>query len=303
MNYRHAFHAGNFADILKHAVLLLCLERLALKEKPFRVIDTHAGRGRYDLTSDAAQRSPEWRDGIGRLWPPDRDRVADEPAGLALLLAAVTAAQGPPADGAATPGLRVYPGSPALIAHAMRPQDRAHMCELHPHDAEIVRAEFRRDRRITVQARDGYGALKALLPPLERRGLVLIDPPFEARDEFDRLAHAMTAAWRRWATGIYILWRPLKDDRASARFDAAIAAVCAEAPARPAQERLLRADLWVRTPTLGGSLAGAGVLVVNPPFGLREQLARLAPWLAARLAQGDGARWRLDHPVAAHTAQ
>lgn len=304
MNYRHAFHAGNFADVLKHVALTLCLERLRIKDKQFRVIDTHEGLGLYDLTSDAAQRSPEWRAGIGRLWPrgaPTAATVADD--ALAPLLGAVTQVQRPQAPSVIPPELGVYPGSPALIAQALRPQDRAHFCELHPQDALTLRAHFQGDRRITIDARDGYGALKALLPPPERRGLVLVDPPFEARDEFDRFAGAMATAWRRWATGTYILWRPLKDDGAAARFDDAIAAMTRTKTTRPPEETLLRADLWTRTPTPEGPLAGAGVLVLNPPFGLAARLETLLPRLTAALAQGAGARWRLDHPCATHTAQ
>jgi 23S rRNA (adenine2030-N6)-methyltransferase len=287
VNYRHAFHAGNFADVLKHAVLASCLRRLALKDKPFAALDTHAGTGWYDLEDEAARRSPEWRDGIARLW-------SAEPPGQArdLLAPYLDAVRAFNPDGA----LRRCPGSPAVLAELMRPQDRITLCELHPEDARTLGLRYEADRRVRVEARDGYAALKALLPPQERRGLALLDPPFEEGDEWQRLAKAMRDGLARWATGTFIVWRPLKDAEAARRFDAALAdRLLGERAAAP--EKLLRADLWVRALRGEGPLAGAGVLVVNPPFGLREGLAAALPWLAEALKQGEGAGWRLDGVV------
>ncbi len=288
MNYRHAFHAGNVADVLKHAVLALCLERLTQKDKPFAVIDSHAGLAWYDLGGDEARRSPEFKDGIARLWAADIPDAA-APA-LAPYLAAVRAAK---PDGA----LRWYPGSPALAAEIARPQDRLRLCELHPDDVRRLRDHFDGDARVAVTAGDGYAALNALLPPPEKRGLVLIDPPFEHVDEMAHMAAAAVAALTRWPTGTFVFWRPLKDLWAAERFDVGLAEwLIAERDV--AAEKILRADLWVRELGDDGPLAGAGVVVVNPPFQLDEKLRALLPWLSERLKRGDGAGWRLDGAIA-----
>ena len=279
MNYRHGFHAGNFADVLKHVSLLLCLARLKTKEKPFFILDTHAGRGVYDLTGEDALRSPEWRDGVERLIHADiKGRSADD--GLVPYRTALAGYTSPD-------GLRTYPGSPKLIAGALRPQDRMVFNELHPIDREALKATFADDARVRTTSDDAYIALKANLPPTERRGLVLIDPPFEAPDEFDRLSRGLAQAKKRWASGGYLIWRPLKHlDRAEA-FDDALRA---DWPA----DAFLRADLWVRALGQPGKLAGAGLIFLNPPYGVRESLEAVLPALAETLAQGDGAGWRLD---------
>lgn len=287
MNYRHAFHAGNFADVLKHAVIALCIEHLKQKPKPFRVIDTHAGVGAYDLTSEAAKRSPEWRDGVGRLL--DAAIPAGPAAALAPYLGAVRAMN----EGG---GLTHYPGSPELAARLLREADRAHLCELHEADAKTLDARYALDARIKVERRDGYRALAALLPPRERRGLVLIDPPFEAKDEFAALARALMGAVERWPTGMFAVWRPLKDLWAAQRFDAGLGLWLLE-DRGVAPENLLRADLWVRDLEAEGRLAGAGLIVINPPHTLEGRLLALLPWLAQTLAQGPGAGWRLDGAV------
>ena len=277
MNYRHAFHAGNFADVVKHLALLLCLDRLKAKDKAFFVLDAHAGRGDYDLTSEAAQRSPEWRDGIARIAGHDLPGPALE-AGLGAYLEAVDARMGLPAR---------YPGSPRLIANAARAGDRLVFNELHPLEREALKTAFAGDARVQVSDLDAYVAVKAHLPPEARRGLVVIDPPFEATDEFDRLANGLEQARRRWASGSYLIWRPLKDLRAADRFDAGLRR---DWPG----EAFLRADLWVRDLATPGKLAGAGVILLNPPFGVAQRLAACLPVLAERLAQGPGAGWRVD---------
>src|SRR5579871_1441945 len=200
MNYRHAFHAGNLADVLKHAVLARILTHLGEKAAAFRVIDTHAGAGLYDLASEPATRTAEWRDGIGRLLAaelPDDIRAL-----LAPYLAGVAAAN--PAG-----GLRRYPGSPLIALDLMRPQDRLVACELEPGAAASLAANLRRDTRARAVTIDGWVALNAYVPPKERRGVVLIDPPYEAKDEFVRLADALGTARRKWATGIFLLWYPI----------------------------------------------------------------------------------------------
>ncbi|MDG1418629.1 MAG: 23S rRNA (adenine(2030)-N(6))-methyltransferase RlmJ [Maricaulis sp.] len=284
MNYRHAFHAGNFADILKHVVLSQCVTHLTSKDKPFRVIDTHAGIGGYDLASDEADRSPEWRDGIERLWDTEMpEAVADALDPLFKVLLGMNQ------DG----GLKRYPGSPEISLRLARSMDKLQLCELHPADSKTLADRYKHDDRVKVEQRDGYGALKSVLPPIEKRGLVLIDPPFEDRDELAHLAEAMMAAFNKWPTGTFVIWRSLKNLWAADRFDNGLAEwLIAEKGVAP--EKILRADLWVRDLASEGKLAGAGVLVINPPWTLEEKLTQALPWLADTLAQGDGYGWRVD---------
>lgn len=272
MNYRHAFHAGNHADVLKHAILLFCLDALRRKPAPFAVLDTHAGRGLYDLLSDEALRSPEWQGGIGQLWD-----WADAPPLVARLHDAVRAFN---ADGA----LRTYPGSPALAAGALRDEDVLMACELHAEEHAALRRTLPRIANVQVHARDGWEALGALLPPAQRRGLVLVDPPYEAPNEAARAAHAIGAALKRFAHGVYLWWRPLKSE-------AELNAADAELRAQGVRD-LLRVDFWVDTPAPQGKLKGSSVLLINPPFGLEEALREALPALAGRLAAGDTG-WRL----------
>lgn len=281
MNYRHAFHAGNHADVLKHTVLALCLAYLNRKEKAWRFIDTHAGAGLYDLTAPEAERSPEWKDGIARLVGHGLDAGAD--AALADYLRTVAAAN--PAG-----GLTRYPGSPAVARALARRQDRLTLVELHPQDFKKLDALYAGDIQVKCIALDGWLALGGFVPPKERRGLVLIDPPFEQPGEFERLADGLAKAHKRWADGIYLLWYPLKDTGAVERFCARIAA-WGEAPA-------LRAELHVRRPT-GETFDGSGLICVNPPFVLEDELARALPPLARRLAQDKGAGYKLDWLTAA----
>jgi len=278
VNYRHAFHAGNHADVLKHFALTVVLERLARKEAPFAVLDTHAGIGLYDLASDEAQRSPEWQGGIARLWD-----WPEAPAELAPYLAAVRALN---PDGA----LRFYPGSPALVAAALRPADRLAACELHPDDAQSLKARFSRQPNVHVHPRDGWEALNALLPPPEKRGLILIDPPYEEPGELERAARAIGPALKRFGHGVYMWWRPLKLGGALDRADAEAKAQIAK---EPRAKDMLRADLWVDTPAPSGRLLGSSILVLNPPFGLEEALRAALPAVAERLALGPGAGWRV----------
>jgi 23S rRNA (adenine2030-N6)-methyltransferase len=273
VNYRHAFHVGNHADVLKHAVLLFCLDALKRKPAPFGVLDTHAGRGLYDLASEEAERSPEWRDGIGRLWT-----WPDPPPLVARYLDAVRAFN---ADGE----LRVYPGSPALVTGALRGEDVLTACELHPEEYAALRRALPRTASVQVHARDGWEALGALLPPAQRRGLVLIDPPYEAVDELAHAARALGTALKRFGHGTYVWWRPLKSG-------AALEAADAEARAQGARE-ILRADLWTAAPAPTGKLVGSSLFLINPPFGLNEALRAALPFLAEALTKGQSG-WRLS---------
>jgi 23S rRNA (adenine2030-N6)-methyltransferase len=272
VNYRHAFHAGNHADVLKHAILLFCLDALKRKDTPFAVLDTHAGRGLYDLAGSEAERSPEWRDGIGRLW--------DWPERPPLVARYLNAVHSFNADGE----LRTYPGSPALVTTNLRDQDALMACEFHPEDAASLKRALPRKANVQVHERDGWEALGALLPPPQKRGLVLIDPPYEATDEMDTSVNALRASLKRFAHGVYLWWRPLKS---SAVLDSA------DAEVRSFNHReTLRADLWVAAPQREGRLVGSSVHLINPPFGLREALQEALPFLADALTKGQSG-WRL----------
>lgn len=272
MNYRHAFHAGNHCDVLKHAALCLVLERLKAKEKPFAVLDTHAGRGLYDLEGAAALKTGEHLGGVAR--------VIDE--------AAAPEALGPyrSAVRRANPfgGGRWYPGSPVIVADALRPGDGAKFCELHPEERAALGSALNGKRGVKIFDQDGYRAVRAFLPPAERRGLVLIDPPFEQPGEYDRLAAALGEGLQRWASGIFMIWRPIKDAMGWRRFLAAAESLGAG--------DTLNIDLAIRGP-VEDELTGSGLFIVNPPFGLSASLSELLPWLAARLAIGPGAGWSL----------
>jgi len=271
MNYQHAFHAGNFADVHKHAVLARILQHLCRKPAAFRVIDTHAGAGRYDLFGPAASRSGEWRDGIARLWqsfPPARagegGKAAAPQALLAPYLGAV-AALNPSGD------LRAYPGSPLIAKALLRPQDRLIACELEPRSAGALRATLRGDRRAKVLTIDGWTALGATVPPQERRGLVLLDPPFEDAADFTRLSAALATAQRKWPTGIYLLWYPIKDRAAP---DA-----LARRLRKLALPKILRCELALGRPRADAGLIGSGLIVINPPFTLEPELRIVLPAL------------------------
>jgi 23S rRNA (adenine2030-N6)-methyltransferase len=274
MNYRHAFHAGNFADVVKHAVLCRVLLHLRGKPAAFRVLDTHAGEGLYDLTRPEASRSGEWRHGIERV---RNAAVTGEVGGLLAPYLDVVAAHN--ANGRMTS----YPGSPALVRAWLRPQDRLVACELEPGAAAALTHNLR-GRNIRVVTIDGWTALTAYVPPKERRGLVLIDPPFEQSGEFARLADRLAAAYRKWATGLYLLWYPIKERRECEQF--------ARRLARSGIGKILRAELTIDDRS--DRLAGAGLVLVNPPWTLERELSILLPALAAILAPGDAGSARLD---------
>lgn len=277
MNYRHAFHAGNFADVVKHAALARILVHLGKKAQAFRVIDTHAGEGLYDLASEAARRTGEWREGIGRL------RGATLPPDVLALLApylTAVAAVNSPGD------LRRYPGSPLLALTLMRPQDHLVACELEPGAAAALAANLRRDARARPVAIDGWTALKAYVPPKERRGVVLIDPPYEAKDEFACVAAALVAAHRKWATGIFMLWYPITDRAGPDRLAAVLQ--------RSSIRKTLRAEFAWPPAARHNRLAGTGLIVVNPPWRLADELGLILPPLGAALAPASGAFVRVD---------
>ena len=263
MNYRHGYHAGNFTEVLKHAALCELLRLLTAKDKKLFVLDTHAGAGGYDLASDQAARTREAEAGI---LPIAAAAKAGAPAAVARYLAAVAAydrkfgvKQGPP---------RHYPGSPRLIRAALRPQDRFVACEMHPAEAMALKREFAGDRAVEIRSSDGYHTLKSDLPPAERRALVLLDPPFEAIDEFEKLERAVKHGLRRFATGCYAIWYPIKDDAAVETFLAAVSTA-----------KTLRLELRVPE-TAPGRLAACGLLVINPPWQFEEAMREALPWIA-----------------------
>ena len=267
MNYRHAFHAGNFADVHKHAVLARILVHLRHKPAAFRVIDTHAGAGRYDLSGPEPSRSGEWHQGIERVW--EARRRDGLPALLTPYLDAVAALN---PDGK----LRAYPGSPLIAENLLRPQDRLIACELEPQSAASLAAALRGDARAKVLAIDGWTALGAYVPPKERRGLVLIDPPFEDATDFTRLSGALAAAHRKWPTGIYMLWYPIKERGAP---DA-----LARRLQRLALPNVLRCELTLGPPRAEAGLVGSGLIVVNPPFTLEPDLRIFMPAIGSALS-------------------
>lgn len=273
MNYRHAFHAGNFADVFKHAVLVAALKALHKKDAPLCYLDTHAGVGRYDLRHEAAQKTGEYQQGIARLWSD-----AASPEVLGDYLAAVRAVN----RGSA---LRFYPGSPRIVRHLLRPQDRMVLLEKHPEEAARLTHEFAGDRQVMVRAQDGYQGLRAHLPPKERRGLVLIDPPYEAADEFERVIAGLESAHERWASGIYAVWYPIKDRPAIERFHGRLTA--------SGIEKILIAEFLLFPEDTAFRMNGCGMVLVNPPWKLDETLRALLPLLHERLAQAPGGRWSL----------
>lgn len=291
MNYRHVYHAGNFADVVKHAVLTRLVEYLKQKDKAFRVIDTHAGTGLYDLSSMQAQKTGEWRGGIGKVM----DAALDPAAGalLAPYLAAVRDVNGavedangvvPDANRAAR--ITRYAGSPLLARRLMRNQDRLTAIELHPDDCARLRRLFDGDFQARVIELDGWLALGAHLPPKEKRGLVLVDPPFEEAGEFDRLADGLEKAHRRWPGGIYALWYPIKDRKAVGAFRRRLA--------DSGIPKVLDIGFEISPPTETPRLDGCGMAVVNPPYTLEGELRTILPALHAALAVEKPARWTLE---------
>ena len=282
MNYQHAFHAGNFADVHKHAVLASIVAYLRQKPAAFRVIDSHAGAGRYDLFASEAARGGEWHGGIERLWQASGQRALEPRINsiLAPYLEAVSACN---PDGT----LRLYPGSPSIAQKLLRPQDRLIACEIEPRAAAALAGVLRGDRRAKALAIDGWTAIGAYVPPKERRGLVLIDPPFEERADFTRLCEVLAAAHRKWPTGIFLLWYPIKTREAP------------DALARRLQRlgiaKMLRSELLVGVPSTDAGLIGSGLVVVNPPFALESDLRIALPALGRILAlPGQRASQRAD---------
>jgi 23S rRNA (adenine2030-N6)-methyltransferase len=275
VNYRHAFHAGNFADVMKHITLTRLIDYLKLKPAAFRVIDTHAGIGRYSLTGEEAKRNPEWMAGIGTLL---KAELPDKAKALIQPYLDVVEDLNPNGT------LARYPGSPLIARKLFRPQDRLSALELHPADYRKLRDLFESDVQVRVTELDGWLALNAYVPPKEKRGLVLVDPPFEEPGEFARLVEGVAKAHKKWATGLYALWYPIKDPREINAFVADLKAT--------GIPKMLRAELTIGPP-VAGTLYGSGLILINPPFTLEGELQSILPALARVLGDGRGGH-RMD---------
>lgn len=280
MNYRHAFHAGNFADVFKHALLTRILLYMVQKPAKMLFLDTHAGVGLYDLKSDAAQRSPEWQQGIARM------AEAELGAATELFAPYLQIAL----QGRSEFHLNVYPGSPYVARQLLRPIDRLVLCELHEQDAADLRENMGRDKRVDVRASNGYAAIKALTPPIERRGLVFIDPPFENPFEWEDIVASVNLALGKWPTGTYAIWYPIKHGREGAELAAALDDTKIK--------NMLCLELLIQEAGASGKherkgLAGNGMLVINPPYILAEEAEVMLPVMADVMAVG-ASSWRVD---------
>ncbi|QIZ76882.1 23S rRNA (adenine(2030)-N(6))-methyltransferase RlmJ [Ferrimonas lipolytica] len=273
LSYRHSFHAGNHADVLKHTVQALIIDALKGKDKPFVYHDSHSGAGRYDLQSEHAEKTGEFVDGIGRLWGQDC------PQTLHPYLKAVKELN-PNGD------LRYYPGSPKLAGLMLRAHDRLMMTELHPTDFPRLKQEFGGDRRAQILKADGYQQIKASMPPKERRGMVLIDPPYELKTEYDDLVKGVVEGHKRWATGTFAIWYPVvyreNVDFIERRLKAS------------GIRSILKIEMNVMGDANTHGMTGSGMIVINPPWKLEQQMNDLLPWLTEKLTQGIGARFSVD---------
>ncbi|MEZ5478010.1 MAG: 23S rRNA (adenine(2030)-N(6))-methyltransferase RlmJ [Thiolinea sp.] len=276
LSYRHAFHAGNHADVLKHAVLSEVLSSFRRKDKPFIYLDTHAGGGRYDLQGAWAQKTAEAKQGIARLW--QQKNAWPELADYFSCLQ-----QHNPSG-----QLRHYPGSPEIARQLLRPQDRLQLLELHGNEFERLQQQVGRDKRVQLQQRDGFSGLPSLLPPTPRRGLVLIDPSYEQDSDYQQVVKSVEQGFRRWATGTYLIWYPLLGRHAQG------SATLLRQLARGPYPDLLRVELQVEAAHPETGLYGSGLVLINTPWQLDEYLRKLLPRLSQALAQDAGADWRVE---------
>lgn len=273
LSYRHSFHAGNHADVVKHIVQSLILDALKQKDKPFVYHDTHSGVGRYDLTHEWSEKTSEYKQGIGKLWEKAAATEAQLPAELSSYLDAVRSLN---QDNT----LRYYPGSPCVARAQIRQQDRMVLTELHPSDYPLLEQEFHRDRQVRIYKEDGFQRLKASLPPKERRGLVLIDPPYELAKEYRDVVTAIASSHKRWATGIYAIWYPVVnrcdiDDMLDGLASLGI-------------RKILQIELGVTPDTNERGMTASGMIVVNPPWKLESQMQTVLPFLKETIAPATG---------------
>ncbi|MDG2915445.1 23S rRNA (adenine(2030)-N(6))-methyltransferase RlmJ [Bisgaard Taxon 10/6] len=275
LSYRHSFHAGNHADVLKHIVLMLIIENLQLKEKGFYYLDTHAGVGRYRLFGDEAEKTAEFEEGIARLWerndlPPEVKRYVDQIKRLNY-------------GGKA---LRYYAGSPLIAAQLLRPQDRALLTELHPSDFPLLRNNFKEYANVVTKRDDGFQQLKATLPPKERRGLVLIDPPYELKEDYDLVVQAVEEGYKRFATGVYAVWYPVVLRQQTKRIVRGLE--------RSGIRKILQIELAVRPDSDQRGMTASGMIVINPPWQLETQMKSILPYLTEVLVPAGTGKWSLN---------
>ncbi len=275
LSYRHSFHAGNHADVLKHLVLMLIIESLQQKEKGFYYLDTHAGVGRYRLFGDEAEKTGEFAEGIGRLW--ERQDLPEEVARYTALIRKINH------GGKA---LRYYAGSPLIAASLLRPQDRALLTELHPSDYPLLRNNFKQFDNVTSKRDNGFQQLKATLPPLERRGLVLIDPPYELKTDYDLVVQAVIEGYKRFATGIYAIWYPVVLRQQTKRIIKGLEA--------SGIRKILQIELALRPDSDQRGMTASGMIVINPPWTLEAQMRRVLPYLSRVLVPEGTGNWSLQ---------
>ena len=264
LSYRHSFHAGNHADVLKHIVLMLIIESLQQKDKGFYYLDTHSGAGRYRLFSPEAEKTAEYMEGIGRLW--QRDDLPEEVDRYVKLIRKLNYGG---------KELRYYAGSPLLAANLLRPQDRALMMELHPSEFPLLRNNFKEFENVTVKIGDGFQQVKATLPPKERRGLVLIDPPYELKEDYDLVVKAIEEGYKRFATGVYAIWYPVVLRQQTKRIVKGLEAT--------GIRKILQIELAVRPDSDQRGMTASGMIVVNPPWTLEQQMKSILPYLTTAL--------------------
>lgn len=264
MNYRHLFHAGNFADVFKHIILIALVKALVRKETPFCFLDTHAGVGCYDLSSESAQKTKEYENGILKLLTTkDAPELVQEYVDFIKHMNSSSKCF-------------LYPGSPKIVKHYLRPQDRMNLCELHHDDFLTLKKNFRNDSQIGIHHLDGYQGLKAFLPPKEKRGLILIDPPYEDPEEFKQLLHFLPIALKRFETGVYAIWYPIKHRHTIDRFHSEIKTKIS----RP----MLISELCIYPDNVATQLNGSGMLIINPPFQIDQQIHGFLPWILQQLS-------------------
>ncbi len=275
LSYRHSFHAGNHADVLKHIVLMLILENLKQKEKGFYYLDTHAGVGRYRLFGDEAEKTAEFVEGIGRLWdktdlPPDVQRYVDLIKKLNY----------------GGKELRYYAGSPLIAAQLLRAQDRALLTELHPSDYPLLRNNFKQFENVTAKRDNGFQQLKATLPPKERRGLVLIDPPYELKEDYDLVVKAVEEGYKRFATGVYAIWYPVVLRQQTKRIIKGLEATDIR--------KILQIELAIRPDSDQRGMTASGMIVINPPWTLEGQMRQILPYLTQTLVPEGTGSWQVS---------
>lgn len=275
LSYRHSFHAGNHADVLKHIVLMLILENLKLKDKGFYYLDTHAGVGRYQLSSDEAEKTGEYKEGIGRLW--ERTDLPQEISHYVDLIKNLNFG---------AKALRYYAGSPLIAAQLLRPQDRALLTELHPRDFPLLRNNFKEFKNVSVKCDNGFQQLKATLPPKERRGLVLIDPPYELKEDYDLVVKAAEEGYKRFATGTYAIWYPVVLRQQTKRIFKGLQA--------SGIRKILKIELAVRPDSDQRGMTASGMAVINPPWTLENQMKAILPYLVKTLVPEGTGSWTVE---------